>query len=409
MNKNVIMAFARNNGYEPLAWFRVNYPAYALKVKYCYPTLDPSDFQDRALLRLIDAGIPYKKACDLLLIDDPHESILRRFKNDNPPLVGFDHELNRIALTPIGQSRVERVKLTRPAVASCFVDGKTGAPFPRDVVNLLEDRRFHYEEVGTSYCEYPFMPVSETSFENLNLRLREGNNKKELLVRLTLPENATETTITGLDPVWITDLSIGVFLKNGKSTWFIFVGDSDKPVSPFGYLEKPDLFKLTVQGGNKRQLGYQKKTGESRSIVDDKDPQIAQAILYGVEQFYGKDIFHDEDLHIDPVSGQCVLSVGISALPKIKRGRILQDVSQGLFSIPLIGGSGQLFIRLDADKQVADLAALNVELNKMNLDWVHLVESVQSRYPDKWRFVLLEIGRHDLLFKYDVQHFIKYQ
>ena len=130
MTDAIFIEYAKTNGLIPFAWFEINYPTYAVKVKYKYPTSDPADFRDRALLQMIDRGMPYSTACSLLMVTDPHQSILQRFKSDNPgpQLVHFDKMLNRLALTPIGRQRIEQIELAREGVSCCFIDGFTGKP-----------------------------------------------------------------------------------------------------------------------------------------------------------------------------------------------------------------------------------------------------------------------------------------
>ena len=65
MTDAIFIEYAKTNGLIPFAWFEINYPTYAVKVKYKYPTSDPADFRDRALLQMIDRGMPYSTACSL--------------------------------------------------------------------------------------------------------------------------------------------------------------------------------------------------------------------------------------------------------------------------------------------------------------------------------------------------------
>ena len=161
MNNSIFIEYAKANGLRPVAWFDINYPAYAVKVRYMYPTSNPADFRDRALLQLIDIGIPYPTACAILMIDDPHKSILERFKSDVPQLVQFDKELNRLALTEIGKLKVERIELARNGVSSCLVDGFTGLPFPKDVVKYLSNGFSWKDASKIPGGVYPFEPAIE--------------------------------------------------------------------------------------------------------------------------------------------------------------------------------------------------------------------------------------------------------
>lgn len=160
MNNNTFLEYAESQGLAPLIWFDISYPTFAVKVKYSYPTSDPADFRDRALLQLIDLGMPYATACAILMVNDPHQTILERFKSDTPgpQLVHFDKNLNRLALTPMGKHKVERIELAKDGVACCFIDGFTGTPFPTDVVSGLADR-FNCSDIKVIQAVYIHLPL----------------------------------------------------------------------------------------------------------------------------------------------------------------------------------------------------------------------------------------------------------
>ena len=246
MNNNIILEYSRVNRLKPLAWFDINYPAFAVKVKYKYPTSDPTDFRDRAILQLIDLGMPYSSICSILMVTDPHQTILQRFKSDNPgpQLVFFDKILNRLALTPMGKQRVERIELAKDGVSCCFIDGFTGTPFPADVIENLKERFNCYEINSIPSGIYPFEADIERLITDLNSKICDGKGSR-YLYRLGLPLKAKETTMTSLGPKWMKNLSVGVFTNGTEVVRKIFCDDKVKPISPFGWLENIDSFKLT--------------------------------------------------------------------------------------------------------------------------------------------------------------------
>lgn len=405
MNKETIINFATSKKLTPVAWFGIKYPAFAIKVRYHYPSSDPSDFQDRALLRLIDAGIPYNTACAILLIDDPHESILRRFSSSDPgpQLVNFDKELNRRALPPMGRARIERPVLNKRAVASCFIDGVSCEPFPKDVIEHLESNRFHPEEIGfIANGDYPFEPTVESRLEELNTRLNDKKDKK-LLLRLQLPSNAAEMSISLIDPEWIRDLSIGVFLKDEEIQRYLFCSDSESAITPFGYVQNLDLFKLTV---NEKKFGYRKDSQNSPSLFAAKTSTLTEMLLAGIEHRYGKGVVSQSDISINPQT--TVPEVYIENLDGAKSSRLklLSSISEGYMSIPMSGLAGDIFIKVKTTPEVYNLSALKEMVDCSVGDWHKSVQEIQNRYPDKWRKVLLDIGRHDLLFRHDIENFI---
>lgn len=253
MNNNTFLEYAESQGLAPLIWFDISYPTFAVKVKYSYPTSDPADFRDRALLQLIDLGMPYATACAILMVNDPHQTILERFKSDTPgpQLVHFDKNLNRLALTPMGKHKVERIELAKDGVACCFIDGFTGTPFPTDVVSGLADR-FNCSDIKSNPGGlYPFAPNVEQRLVELNARLNDNKGRK-YSYRLGIPEKSKETSISLLSPKWMKNLSIGIFLDGQKVVRQIFCDKSTKSVSPFGWLENLSAFKLTGSGNNRR-------------------------------------------------------------------------------------------------------------------------------------------------------------
>lgn len=406
MNKETIISFATSKGLTPVAWFSIKYPVYTIKVRYQYPTSDPSDFQDRALLRLIDAGMPYNTACDILLIDDPHESILRRFTSSDtgPQLVSFDKESNRRVLTPMGHAKIERPVLSKRAVASCFIDGFSCEPFPKDVISNMDNNRFHPEEIGfIANGDYPFNPNIESRLEELNSRLKDKKDKK-LLQRLQLPFNATEISISLISQEWIKDLSIGVFLKDEKIKRYLFCSDSESPISPFGYVESLDLFKLTIDD-EKNRFGYRKDNQVSNSIFAAEVSVLSKVVLTGIERWFGSGVvsksFFDQamapEIYIEELCGT-----------KNSRAKLFRAISEGYMSIPMLGLVGDIFIKVNTTPEVYNLSKLREMIDSSVDDWDKSVREIQDQYPDKWRKILLDIGRHDLLFRHDIENFIHY-
>lgn len=408
MNKAIILKFAADHELEPLAWFVFKYPAYGVKIQFKYPTSNPADFQDRALLQLIDLGIPYQTACDLLLIDDPHESILHRFRSDNPgpQLVGFDKMQGRQVLTPLGKQRADKPQLTKNGVISSYIDGVQCTPFPIDVVEKLKNGIFHCEEV--SYVpngDYPFDPNIEHLLEELNVKLNDKKGSK-YLQRLQLLCDAEEVRMKCLGAYWSTDLSIGIFVKEGAVKNYLFCGDIPTPVSPFGYLHNLKEIKLTVAND---RLYYSKHPDSSEGLFYNLDySTLKQLIIRELEQEYGVGIWSKDNLNIDSNTGVASLHLKSLEGAKSKRMKILKAVSSRCISVRLPGLSGNFFIKISASKDIEEISKLRMEIDKSSDDWHDIIRKVQTEYPTMWRNILIDIGRHDLLFRHDVENYIHY-
>ena len=410
MNDKSFLKYAEDNALIPVAWFDIAYPAYAVKVKYKYPTADPADFRDRALLQLIDLGVPYSTACALLMVNDPHKSILQRFKSDNsgPQLVRYDNQLGRNTLTPIGRQRVERIELARDGGACWFIDGFTGTPFPSDVVENLDDR---YDCVDVKYIPeglYPFEAGIENKITEINAKLNEGKGYRK---RMRLPEKTTETSMTPLGAKWMKNLSIGIFLKNGDIVRRIFC-DKMKPIEPFGWLLNIDAFKLTGNSKN-NVFAYCFESPTTKAVFAEYKYQFNLQLLKNmlvskIGKEYGTEFVKQCELSIDGDTNLCTLDV--KSLDNIagKRSRLLSFIERGVLPISLPGMSGSIFLRVNAEERINNLSSLRRDIDKSDIDWHDVIEIVKKKYPSNWRQTLIDIDRHDLLFRYDIEHFIHY-
>lgn len=407
MNNQLYIKYAEENGLEPLAWFEINYPAYAVKTKYLYPTSDPADFRDRALLQLIDLGLSYQTACSILMVNDPHNSILQRFLSDKegPSLLHFDKELNRIALTPLGKQRVERIEFAKNGVSSCYIDGYTGKPFPADVVTNLSDRFICQEIKSIPNGEYPFNPAIEQKIYSLNTKLNDGKGHK-YTQRLRLPDKSKEAEMKPLGPLWMKNLSVAFFIKDSMVVRRLFCDQTISPISPFGWMENLETVKLRVDAKNKR-FGYVKTEHSDSSLFAlESSPILQTSIVALIEKEYGEEFVRNNDVEIWGETGQCTLKIASIAGLKRSRTRLLSYIGRGYLPVQLNGMAGSLFIKIQADQATNDLAWLRQEIDKSESDWRDVVEIVKKQYELDWRKVLISIDRHDLLFRHDVEHYI---
>lgn len=412
MNDKAFLKFSEDNDLLPVAWFGINYPTYAVKVKYKYPTSDPADFRDRALLQLIDLGIPYSTACALLLVNDPHKSILQRFKSDNPgpQLVKYDLIRKCNTLTPLGKQRVERIELARDGVACCFIDGFTGTPFPSDVVENLMDR---YDCIDVKFIPggiYPFEAGIENKITEINAKLNEGKGKA-YRKRMRLPEKATETSITPLGAKWMKNISIGIFLKNGIVIRRIFC-DKMNTIEPFGWLMHLDSIKLTVSTKN-NAFAYCVSEPNTQNVFALDNRQLTSQHLMNIiqkriEKDYGMEFANQYEFTTDINSGLCTLHIKTLERTSGKRARLLSSIEQGILPVRLPGLTGSLFLRVTAAESIHKLSSLRKDIDKSEKDWHDVINSIKKREPYTWRQTLIDIDRHDLLFRYDIEHFIHY-
>lgn len=408
MNNSIFIEYAKANGLRPVAWFDINYPAYAVKVRYMYPTSNPADFRDRALLQLIDIGIPYPTACAILMIDDPHKSILERFKSDVPQLVQFDKELNRLALTEIGKLKVERIELARNGVSSCLVDGFTGLPFPKDVVKYLSNGFSWKDASKIPGGVYPFEPAIEQRIIELNTRINEGKGDK-YQYRLGIPDKAKETSMTPLGTKWMTNLSMGIFLKDSEVVRRIFCDDSANPISPFGWLVNPNILKITRRDETSLfalKLAEQDKSEVFTGISSD---DLRQMIAEQIKQEYGREFIKFNEVDANAETGLCILRLNTIDLVAKGRERLLSAVNKGVLSLQLKGMNGSLFVTLQPDSKISALACLRAQIDESIDSWENIISELKEKYPASWRQTLIAIGRHDLLFRHDVAQYIKTQ
>lgn len=408
MNNSIFIEYAKANGLRPVAWFDINYPAYAVKVRYMYPTSNPADFRDRALLQLIDIGIPYPTACAILMIDDPHKSILERFKSDVPQLVQFDKELNRLALTEIGKLKVERIELARNGVSSCLVDGFTGLPFPKDVVKYLSNGFSWKDASKIPGGVYPFEPAIEQRIIELNTRINEGKGDK-YQYRLGIPDKAKETSMTPLGTKWMTNLSMGIFLKDSEVVRRIFCDDSANPISPFGWLVNPNILKITRRDETSLfalKLAEQDKSEVFTGISSD---DLRQMIAEQIKQEYGREFIKFNEVDANAETGLCILRLNTIDLVAKGRERLLSAVNKGVLSLQLKGMNGSLFVTLQPDSKISALACLRAQIDESIDSWENIISELKEKYPASWRQTLIAIGRHDLLFRHDVTQYIKTQ
>lgn len=410
MTNKTFLEYAKEKGLVPLAIFTIKYPLYAVKVKYRYPTSDPTDFRNRAILQLIDKGISYKTACALLMVRDPHESIFERFKNSDPgpQLVRFDRMENKYVLTPMGRQMVERIELAREGVACCFIDGFTGLPFPKDVIEGMTER-FDCEEVKTVKGGwYPFEPNIEAKILELNARLNDGK-ERNYRYRLGLHEKAMETDMTPLGPKWMRNLSIGFFLKGTEVVRRIFCNNNTNPVSPFGWMEEISEFKI-IPVPETTRFEYTKCAPDNTCIfAGDALSELEGAISGLIKKEYGEDLPKKSKLAIDPLTGHCTLFIrNVDNVPKNKKSKLLSVIKKGVMTVTLPGLDGVVCISTDAAPEIKDLGELRALIHRSELPWEEIIDRVKARYHGNWRRVLISIGCHDLLAQYDIKHFIKY-
>lgn len=407
MNNTTFLEYAEANGLTPVAWFDINYPAYAVKVRYMYPTSNPADFRDRALLQLIDIGIPYPTACAILMIDDPHKSILERFKSDVPQLVQFDKELNRLALTEIGKLKVERIELARNGVSSCLVDGFTGLPFPKDVVKYLSNGFSWKDASKIPGGVYPFEPAIEQRIIELNTRINEGKGDK-YQYRLGIPDKAKETSMTPLGTKWMTNLSMGIFLKDTEVVRRIFCDDSANPISPFGWLVNPNILKITRR--DETSLFALKLAEQDKSEVFTGIPHddLLQMIAEEIGQEFSSEFIKSNEVQGNTNTGLCVLKINTIDTITKGRERLFSAINKKFLPLQLKGIVGSLFVSLQPDSKISALADLRARINKYPKKPLNdIISEVKEEYPHSWRQTLITIGRHDLLFRHDVTQYIK--
>lgn len=408
MNNDAFLEYAENQRLVPLIWFDISYPTFAIKVKYSYPTSDPADFRDRALLQLIDLGMSYETACAILMVNDPHQAILWRFKSDTPgpPLVHFDKNLNRLSLTPMGKHKVERIELAKDGVACCFIDGFTGTPFPKDVVSRLSDR-FNCSDIKSNPGGlYPFDPNVEQRLVELSARLNDNKGRK-YSYRLGIPEKSKDTLISLLSPKWMKNLSVGIFLDGQKVIRKIFCDKSMEPISPFGWLENLNAFKLTGSGNNRRFSYVKEEESNTNVFTQVSLSSLRQLYEYAMEKEYGSDFLRNLNMTIDTETGQCTIEIQQLGATTQNRSKMLSFIEKGLMPISLPGLVGSAFIYVKATQEITNLGYLRNDINQSNADWHQIIDRLKHEHSDNWRQILIAVDRHDLLFRHDVENYIK--
>ncbi len=168
-------------------------------------------------------------------------------------------------------------------------------------------------------------------------------------------------------------------------------------------MQNLDLFKLTV---NEKKFGYRKDSQNSPSLFAAKTSTLTEMLLAGIEHRYGKGVVSQSDISINPQT--TVPEVYIENLDGAKSSRLklLSSISEGYMSIPMSGLAGDIFIKVKTTPEVYNLSALKEMVDCSVGDWHKSVQEIQNRYPANWRKVLLDIGRHDLLFRHDIENFI---
>ena len=414
MNEKTIIKFADKYNLTPVAFFRLYYPAYSIKIKYKVPSNDPLDFLQRALLRLIGAGISYKEAAALLLIHDPHNAILKKFKNDEPVLVAFDKMKNRDDLTPFGRSRVERVVLTKSITVSGFVDGTTGEPFPTDMVSRLENGAFHYVDIDfVPNRDYPFEPDVESKLHQLETDLIESKTKS-LRKRLRLPAKAMDIGISLLEAVWVTDLSMGIFTKDGQVKRYLFCGDSDEVITPFGYLKDPASVSFFAEP-QKNTLTPRVFPDPIPTVMEGNHEGIKKLLYDSLTKLYGREQISLHNIKVDMLTGQTEIFIDKLAGTKKQRTRLLNDIENGVtdsgekfLRMRISGLPGVIYIKAEVSGHISGISVMKQKIVRDTTNWKNQLALIQKEYPDNWRKVLRDIGRKDLLFIHDKEKFIKY-
>lgn len=78
-------------------------------------------------------------------------------------------------------------------------------------------------------------------------------------------------------------------------------------------------------------------------------------------------------------------------------------------TVPLPGVTGWICIEVKASDNLVSLGQLPKKINETNRDWKEIFATTTEKpCPKSWRQTLIAIDRHDLLFRYDVEQFIKY-
>lgn len=406
MNNAAFLEYAQANNLRPVAWFEINYPTYAIKIRYTYPTSDPTDFRERALLQLIDIGVPYVTACALLMIDDPHKSILERFKSDVPQLVYWDNGLNRFALTELGKLKVERIELSKNGVSSWLIDGFTGSPFPKDVIQNLSNG-FNWKDAITNPAGfYPFEPAIEQRIEELSTRINESKGDK-YQYRLGIPEKAKEVAISPLGPKWMTNLSVGVFLKDSEVVRRIFSDNTNNTISPFGWLSSPNILKITLRDKTHFSLKLAERA-KFDAFTDISIDDLRGIVATEIGQVFGSEFIKSNGIEVNAETGLCVLKINtVNAVVK-GRERLFSAICKGFLPLQLKGMKGSLFVSLQSAADIYALANLRAGIDESHRSWEDIIRDIKEKYPSSWRQTLIIIERHDLLFRHDITQYIKY-
>ena len=100
----------------------------------------------------------------------------------------------------------------------------------------------------------------------------------------------------------------------------------------------------------------------------------------------------------------------VNSIDKTTRNlsRMLSAIEKGIISIKIPGMTGSMFIEVKASESINNLSHLRSKIDKSGLDWHEIIDMVRNDYPDNWRKTLIAINRHDLVFRHDMEQFIKY-
>ena len=204
------------------------------------------------------------------------------------------------------------------------------------------------------------------------------------------------------------NLSVGVFTNGTEVVRKIFCDDKVKPISPFGWLENIDSFKLTGSVHSMRFAYIKKQQKSANLFVDIPSNDIIRVVKASIEVEYGSEFVNCISLYYDSETSRCVLQVNSLDNVMAGRSRILSVVEKKNMGIQLRGITGTLFIEVNANDSVNNLALLRKKIELSTQDWHEIIKRVRTEYPNNWRQTLNSIGRHDLIFRYDIENFIKY-
>ena len=257
-----------------------------------------------------------------------------------------------------------------------------------------------------------FIHLNQLLSSELNTRINEGKGDK-YQYRLGIPDKAKETSMTPLGTKWMTNLSMGIFLKDSEVVRRIFCDDSANPISPFGWLVNPNILKITRRDETSLfalKLAEQDKSEVFTGISSD---DLRQMIAEQIKQEYGREFIKFNEVDANAETGLCILRLNtidlVVDLVAKGRERLLSAVNKGVLSLQLKGMNGSLFVTLQPDSKISALACLRAQIDESIDSWENIISELKEKYPASWRQTLIAIGRHDLLFRHDVAQYIKTQ